>query len=135
MFIEKMKKLIGALREKNILSRLWKRKIQTNISIFQNLSQINIELWNEILTTQNFYLLDTEYNKEKKYNSKENKVISEKFSELYDDYFLKLNNPYAKKNLRESQEKIQLSAKIMILTDCANTLLSIQRNYKVLKNP
>jgi len=135
MFTEKMKKLIGALREKNILNRLWKKKIHLSISIFQNLSQINIELWNEILSTQNFYLLDSEHTKEKKYSSNDNKLISDKFSELYDDYFLKLNNSYAKKNLRETQEKIQLSSKIIILTDCVNTLLSIQRNYKVLKNP
>lgn len=130
-----MKKTIGALREKNILSRFWKHKSQLSTSIFQNLSQINIELWNEILSTQNFYLLDTEYNKEKKYNSKDNQLINEKFSELYDIYFEKLNNSYAKKNLRDTQQKIQLSSKIIILTDCANTLLAIKRNYKVLKNP
>lgn len=106
-----------------------------NISIFQNLSQINIELWNEILTTQNFYLLDENYSKNKKYTSSDNALISEKFSELYDDYFLRLNNSYAKKSLRETQEKIQLSSKIIVLTDCVNTLLAIKRNYKVLKNP
>lgn len=130
-----MKKLIGALREKNILKKLWLRKIQTNISIFQNLSQINIELWNEILTTQNFYLLDTEFDKSKKYTSKENALISHKFSELYDDYFLRLNNSYAKKSLRETQEKIQLSSKILILKDCVSALESIKKNYKVIKNP
>lgn len=135
MFTEKAKKMLGALREKNILKSLWQKKSQTNISIFQNLSQINIELWNEILTNQNFYLLDENYSKDKKYTSNENALISEKFSELYDDYFLRLNNSYAKKSLRETQEKIQLSSKIIILTDCVNTLLAIKRNYKVLKNP
>lgn len=135
MFIEKIKTAFGALREKNILSKLWKKKSLVNISIFQNLSQINIELWNEILTNQNFYLLDTEYDKNKKYTSKENKFISDKFSELYDDYFLKLNNSYAKKSLRETQEKIQLSSKILILKDCINTLESIKKNYKVIKSP
>lgn len=135
MFIEKTKKAFGVLREKNILSRLWRKKSQLNISIFQNLSQINIDVWNDILTTQNFYLLDEKYTKDKKYTSKENALISEKFSELYDDYFLRLNNSFAKKSLRETQEKIQLSSKIIILTDCVNTLLAIKRNYKVLKNP
>lgn len=135
MFTEKAKKMLGALREKNILKSLWPKKSRVSISIFQNLSQINIELWNDILTNQNFYLLDTEYSKNKKYTSNENALISEKFSELYDDYFLRLNNSYAKKSLRETQEKIQLSSKIIILTDCVNTLLAIKRNYKVLKNP
>lgn len=135
MFTEKARKMLGALREKNILKSLWQKKSRVSISIFQNLSQINIELWNDILTNQNFYLLDENYSKDKKYTSNENALISEKFSELYDDYFLRLNNSYAKKSLRETQEKIQLSSKIIILTDCVNTLLAIKRNYKVLKNP
>ena len=106
-----------------------------NISIFQNLSQINIELWNEILNTQNIYLLHKDYDANTKYSKAENIALNSKFIELYDDYFVKLDNSYAKNNLKETQEKIQLSAKIMILSDCINTLASIKRNYSVLKDP
>lgn len=106
-----------------------------NISIFQNLSQINIELWNEILNTQNIYLLHKDYDINTKYSKAENIALNSKFIELYDDYFVKLDNSYAKNNLKETQEKIQLSAKIMILSDCINTLASIKRNYSVLKDP
>ena len=106
-----------------------------NISIFQNLSQINIELWNEILNTQNIYLLHKDYDVNTKYSKAENIALNSKFIELYDDYFVKLDNSYAKNNLKETQEKIQLSAKIMILSDCINTLASIKRNYSVLKDP
>lgn len=106
-----------------------------NISIFQNLSQINIELWNEILNTQNIYLLHKDYDVNTKYSKAENIALNSKFIELYDDYFIKLDNSYAKNNLKETQEKIQLSAKIMILSDCINTLASIKRNYSVLKDP
>lgn len=106
-----------------------------SISIFQNLSQINIELWNEILNTQNIYLLHKDYDVNTKYSKAENIALNSKFIELYDDYFVKLDNSYAKNNLKETQEKIQLSAKIMILSDCINTLASIKRNYSVLKNP
>lgn len=106
-----------------------------SISIFQNLSQINIELWNEILNTQNIYLLHKDYDVNTKYTKTENIALNSKFIELYDDYFVKLDNSYAKNNLKETQEKIQLSAKIMILSDCINTLASIKRNYSVLKDP
>lgn len=106
-----------------------------NISIFQNLSQINIELWNEVLNTQNIYLLHKNYDINTKYSKEENNTLNSKFIELYDDYFVKLNNQFAKNNLKETQEKIQLSAKIMILTDCINTLASIKRNYLVIKEP
>lgn len=106
-----------------------------SISIFQNLSQINIELWNEILNTQNIYLLHKDYDVNTKYTKAENIALNSKFIDLYDDYFVKLDNSYAKNNLKETQEKIQLSAKIMILSDCINTLASIKRNYSVLKDP
>lgn len=135
MYIDKLNTMFGKLQEKNIFLKLWQKKTLTNISIFQSLSQINIELWNEILSTQNIYLLDKEYSEKKRYSKEETKLISETFSSLYDDYFIKLDNSFAKANLKETQEKVQLSAKIMILTDCVNSLQSIKRNYKILKEP
>ena len=134
-FIDKMNRLFGKLQEKNILKKFIPSVNQVNISIFQNLSQINIELWNEILTTQNIFLLDKNHSNDSKYNKAENNALNSKFIELYDDYFVKLDNQFAKNNLKETQEKIQLSAKIMILTDCINTLASIKRNYSVIKEP
>ena len=134
-YIDKLNQAFGRLREKNILRIFSTKKNQVSISIFQNLSQINIELWNEILTTQNIFLLDKNHSIESKYNKAENNALNSKFIELYDDYFVKLDNQFAKNNLKETQEKIQLSAKIMILTDCINTLVSIKRNCAVIKEP
>lgn len=134
-YIDKMNQLFGKLRGKNILRIFSTKKSQVSIFIFQNLSQINIELWNEILNTQNIYLLHKDYDVNTKYSKAENIALNSKFIELYDDYFVKLDNSYAKNNLKETQEKIQLSAKIMILSDCINTLASIKRNYSVLKDP
>lgn len=135
MFIDKLNMIYGKLQEKSISLKFWQKKSQMNISIYQSLSQINIELWNEILNTQNIYLLDKQYKEKKQYSKEEVKYISETFSSLYDDYFIKLDNSFAKANLKETQEKIQLSAKIMILTDCVNSLQAIKRNYKILKEP
>jgi len=134
-YIDKINQIFGKLREKNILKLFSTKKSQVSISIFQNLSQINIELWNEILNTQNIYLLHKDYDVNTKYSKAENIALNSKFIELYDDYFVKLDNQFAKNNLKETQEKIQLSAKIMILTDCINTLASIKRNYSVIKEP
>jgi hypothetical protein len=134
-FINKINIIFGKLQERSILKLFSREKKLTNISIFQNLSQINIELWNEILNTQNLHLLNKKHTEDTKYSKRENEALNAKFIELYDDYFLKLDNQFAKNNLKETQEKIQLSAKIMILTDCINTLLSIKRNYNVLKVP
>lgn len=135
MYIDKLNQMFGKLQEKSTFLQLWKKKNLKNISIYQNLSQINIELWNELLSTQNIYLLDKEYKDKKQYSKEVTKLITEKFENLYDEYFLQLNNSFAKANLKETQEKVQLSAKIMILTDCVNSLSSIKRNYKVINNP
>jgi len=134
-YIDKMNRAFGRLQEKNIFQRFTLKKNQVNISIYQNLSQINIELWNEILKTQNVFLLDKNHSFDTKYNKAENNALHSKFIELYDDYFAQLDNQFAKNNLKETQEKIQLSAKIMILTDCINTLVSIKRNYAIIKEP
>jgi len=135
MYIDKLNMMFGKLQEKSTFLQFWQKKNRVNISIYQSLSQINIELWNEILSTQNIYLLDKEYSDKKRYSKEETKLISETFSSLYDDYFVKLDNSFAKANLKETQEKVQLSAKIIILTDCVNSLQSIKRNYKILKEP
>jgi hypothetical protein len=134
-FIDKINLAFGRLRKRFISLKSTKEKNQPNTSTFQSLKSINIELWNEILETQNVLLLDKDYFEGKNYTTKDKIELNAKYSELYDDYFAKLNNPFAKNELLETQEKIHLSAKIMLLSDCINSLLSIQRNYKVIQKP
>lgn len=134
-FLDKARIVIGKLLKRNIFHKFSKNKSRSNFTTFQSLSSINIQLWNEIIKTQNFLLLDNNYFEGKKYNPKQKKQYNELYSELYDEYFLKLDNQQAKKALKDTQEKVAISAKIMILTDCVNTLMSIKRNYKFLKDP
>ena len=70
-----------------------------------------------------------------KYTNYQIEVLSKKFIQFYDDYFLRLNNKYAKANLTETQKKIQLSAKIIIITECINALIFIRDNYSKLVGP
>ena len=123
----------GILHVKSIFQKYKERKALQNISIYQSLKHINILLWNEILENQNVKLLDQKNNH--KHTNLQLELLSKKFIELYDDYFLRLNNKFAKANLTETQNKIQLSAKIIILTECINSLLFIRSNYSKLVNP
>ena len=134
-FIDKINLAFGKLRKRFISLKYTKKKSHQNISIFQSLKSINIDLWNEILESQNVLLLDQDYSEKKIYTTKDKLQLNTKYSELYDDYFAKLNNPYAKNALLETQEKIHLSAKIMLLTDCYNSLLSIEKHYKYIAEP
>lgn len=123
----------GISHVKSIFQKYKERKALASISIYPSLKHINILLWNEILESQNVRLLDK--NNNTKHTNLQLELLSKKFVELYDDYFLRLNNKFAKANLTETQNKIQLSAKIIILTECINSLLFIRSNYSKLVNP
>lgn len=103
-------------------------------TIYQNLKSINVALWFDILETQNICLLDKNYFEDKKYNEVQIKQISSVFSSLYDDFFIRLNNRKAKANLANSQEKMMLSVKLMVLNECLNTLIFISKNYSKIQN-
>ena len=105
-----------------------------NSTIYQSLKSINVALWFDILETQNICLLDKNYSEDKKYNEVQIKQISGVFSSLYDDFFIRLNNRKAKANLANSQEKMMLSVKLMVLNECLNTLIFISKNYSKIQN-
>lgn len=123
----------GISHVKNIFQKYKERKALASISIYPSLKHINILVWNEILDNQDVRLLDK--NNNKKYSNFQLEILSKKFIELYDDYFLRLDNKFAKSNLTETQNKIQLSAKIIILTECINSLIFIRNNYSKLIKP
>mgnify|MGYP003525994653 FL=1 len=106
-----------------------------NISIYPSLGKLNILLWNEILETQNICLLDTNYKEGKKYNKYKLIALNERLEVFFDDYFVRLDNKYSKSNLLETQEKIKLTAKILLLEECINSLLFIRDNVKIIKEP
>jgi hypothetical protein len=124
----------GNIVEANISNILRKRKTLENSTIYQSLKSINIGLWFEILETQNINLLDKNYFEGKFYNKFQNKEINEVFSKLYDDFFIRLNNKKAKSNLINSQDKMMLSVKVMVLNECLNTLIFISKNYSRIHN-
>ena len=134
-FLKRIKTKLGLTHEKNTLISSIQKGTSQNTSIFQSLKSVNIELWNEILETGNEFLLDAEYFEGKKYSEKTTKEINETYLKFYDEFFIKLDNKFAKSSLIETQEKIYLSAKILILIDCVNTLRLIQRNYKNIAEP
>lgn len=98
-------------------------------TILRSLKSINVSLWYEILETQNIYILDKNYSEDKKYSQIQLRQISTIFADLYDDFFIRLNNKKAKTNLVNSQDKMMLSVKLMVLNECLNTLIFISKNY------
>jgi len=134
-FLEKVKVKIGAFAEKNIFLKSTKKQNQQSISIFQNLKQINIALWYDILEENNVKLLDKNYTEDKKYSELEIIQLNDTFLRLYDLFFEKLNNEYSKSSLQESQDKINIISKIALLEEAVKTLLFIKQNYNLIDKP
>ena len=127
-------KAFGSIVVVNIFNKLKRRKTLENSTIYQSLKWINVGLWFEILETQNINLLDKNYFEGKIYNKFQLNEINQIFTSLYDDFFMRLNNRKAKNNLINSQDKMMLSVKLMVLNECLNTLIFISKNYSRIIN-
>lgn len=127
-------KMSFSLSKSNILKKYMQKVALKNIIIFQNLRQINIVLWNDIIESGNILLLDKNYSTDTKYNRYQIESLDEQFKNLYDAYFLALNNRKAKAQLEKSQEKVVMSLKVIVLKDALNTLCFIRDNQRFLKD-
>jgi hypothetical protein len=99
----KIKKAIGQLAQ---ISTSKKQKT-TNISTYPNLSQINLNVWFDVLESGNLENLNT---------------TPEHFEKLYDEYFEAIDNKASKFHINENFKKARLAHKIDILVKCFETL-------------
>ena len=134
-FLDIIKMKFGAFAGKNIFHKSTKQQSQMNIFTYQNLKQINVKTWFDILEDGKYELMDKTYSDEKEYTTEQLEFCSVEFGKLYDLFFKKLNNQYSISTLEEKQERINLISKITILQECINSLLFIARNYIHIENP
>ena len=102
----KIKKAIGQLRQTSTS----KKQKTTNIFIFPSLSQINLNVWFDVLETGNLETLNT---------------TPEHFEKLYDEYFEAIDNKASKFYINENFKKVKLAHRIDILVKCFETLTYI----------
>jgi hypothetical protein len=102
----KIKKAIGQLVQ--ILTP--KRQKTTNIFTYPSLSQINLNIWFDVLESGNLENLNT---------------TPEHFEKLYDEYFEAIDNKASKFHINENFKKVKLAHRIDILIKCFETLTYI----------
>lgn len=124
----------GTFAKASISRLLKRRKTSESFTIYQSLKSINILLWNDILETHNPLLLDPNFDEAKTYSEEQRKLVNDKFSLLYDEYFIKLNNRRAKSEMQKTQSKIGLQLKITMLLEAVNALTLLGNNQKYLKD-
>lgn len=111
-------------------SRILKR--EHNICISQNLGQVNILVFWEIVEKGNIFLLDLEYNESKKYSEDQQKLFEEKWLELSDEYFKLKNDDKSKVYLRKRSEELYLYNKIRLYAECLNLLIWASETIKLM---
>jgi hypothetical protein len=102
----KIKKAIGQLRQTSTS----KKQKTTNIFTYPSLSQINLNVWFDVLETGNLENLNT---------------TPEHFEKLYDEYFEAIDNKASKFYINENFKKVKLAHRIDILVKCFETLTYI----------
>ena len=100
------------------------------MEILNSLDKLKIILFWEILKEHNYYLLDVNYSKDKKYNDAESEKIVNIWYQLYDDYYKLKNDQKAKLFLSKAINEMKLKVKIDNIVSTANFLIDLENHYK-----
>ena len=100
------------------------------MEILNSLDKLKIILFWEILKEHNYYLLDVNYSKDKKYNDAESEKIVNIWYQLYDDYYKLKNDQKAKLFLSKAINEMKLRVKIDNIESTANFLIDLENHYK-----
>lgn len=100
------------------------------MEIINSLDKLKIILFWEILKEHNYYLLDINYSKDKKYNDAESEKIVNIWYQLYDDYYKLKNDQKAKLFLSKAINEMKLKVKIDNIVSTANFLIDLENHYK-----
>ena len=100
------------------------------MEILNSLDKLKIILFWEILKEHNYYLLDVNYSKDKKYNDAESENIVNIWYQLYDDYYKLKNDQKAKLFLSKAINEMKLRVKIDNIVSTANFLIDLENHYK-----
>ncbi len=100
------------------------------MEILNSLDKLKIILFWEILKEHNYYLLDVNYSKDKKYNDAESEKIVNIWYQLYDDYYKLKNDQKAKLFLSKAINEMKLRVKIDNIVSTANFLIDLENHYK-----
>jgi hypothetical protein len=116
---------MGSLKssEKNTLISFLKQKLNRtsktgqNTPVLMNLSNLKWVTFVEIMKTDNFYLLDKKYSKEKVYTDDDLVFFTKEFQKLQDEVYKLEDSQEAKQFLEKNIDKLILIQEIKLLKD------------------
>lgn len=89
---------------------------------YKSLKEINSIVFHEIKFTGNIFLIDKDYDEEKKYTSEDILILSDSWHRLYDEYFEKTDDVKFRKELKNKNETVKLLLQIKLIDDLVELL-------------
>jgi hypothetical protein len=105
------------------------------MELINSLDKLRIILFWDILKEQNYFLLDTNYSKDKKYSQIEGEEILSVWYKLYDEYYSLKNDQKAKLFLSKAINEMKLKIKTENITNTANFLVDLENHYRDILEP
>ncbi len=106
-----------------------------NMELINNLDKLRIILFWDILKEQNYFLLDANYSKDKKYSQIESEEILAVWYKLYDEYYSLKNDQKAKLFLSKAINEMKLRVRIDNIVSTANFLVDLENHYRDILEP
>lgn len=100
------------------------------MELINSLDKLRIILFWDILKEQNYFLLDVNYSKDKKYSEKQKEQMLEVWYSLYDEYYKAKNDQKAKLFLSKAINEMKLKVRIDNIVSTANFLVDLENYYK-----
>ena len=101
-----------------------------NILVYKNLKDISAITFNTIKFEGDVKLIDSEYEFGKKYTPEQMDALKDAWVDLYDQYYLKLEDKKSKRDLKRKKENFGLLFKIKQSTEFLVILRYITDNYE-----
>lgn len=98
------------------------------MKLYTKLKQISAVVFHDIKFTGNVYLMDIDFDDDKKYDTKEIILINETWLFLYDEYFEKTDDPRLRRELKNRKKNVKLLIRINILNAILKSLKGMRDN-------
>lgn len=103
-----------------------------NMRIYQNLKQINIITFWEIAESENYKLMDIDFNEDKQYTEAALLLLQTSFMQLYDDYFSYKDDSFQRTTLQDNDKFSKEVFKLNLLNELYKTLQMLEYNKEQL---
>ena len=98
------------------------------MNLYKKLRDISAVTFHDIKFSGNVYLIDKDHEEDKKYGAADIVEISEAWSDLYDEYYEKTDDPRLRRELKNKKKNLKLLIDINLLEVFIETLKLMQEN-------